>query len=349
MEETHKRGLADPAKLISAVVPCYNSEAYMENAVNSLLSGGEDMEIIIVDDGSTDRTYEIAKRLESEHPSIVVAVHQENAGHGGAVNKGIICATGEYFKVVDSDDHVDPESLKNVIAKLKELKKEEKEPDLFICNYVYEKAGEGSNVVRHKRSLPVNKLFTMDQMSHFRLDEYLLMHSVIYKTSILRECGIKLPEHTFYVDNIYVYQPLPFIKSAYYMDTNLYRYAIGREDQSVTTKNMMARVDQQLLVTRTMLRMYDLIHMENRHLSAYMFNYLNMMMTISSVFLILRKDPESLKKKDDLWNEVKEYDPLLYKKMTRSILGNACRRKSAFMRNFVKISYMLARKVCKFN
>ncbi len=75
------------------------------------------------------------------------------------------------------------------------------------------------------------------------------MHSVIYRTELLRNCGLKLPKHTFYVDNIYVYYPLPHVTSLYYLDVDFYRYFIGREDQSVNEKNMIKRIDQQLVLS----------------------------------------------------------------------------------------------------
>ena len=95
-------------KLLSIAVPCYNSEDYMRHCIETLLPGGEDVEIIIVDDGSTkDRTAEIADEYAAKYPGIVKAVHQENGGHGEAVNTGLRNATGLYFKVVDSDDWLD--------------------------------------------------------------------------------------------------------------------------------------------------------------------------------------------------------------------------------------------------
>lgn len=97
-------------KLLSIAVPCYNSEDYMRHCIETLLPGGEDVEIIIVDDGSTkDRTAEIADEYAAKYPGIVKAVHQENGGHGEAVNTGLRNATGLYFKVVDSDDWLDTE------------------------------------------------------------------------------------------------------------------------------------------------------------------------------------------------------------------------------------------------
>ena len=95
-------------KLLSIAIPCYNSEKYMRKCIDSLLIGGEDVEILIIDDGSTkDRTAEIADEYEAQFPTIVRAIHKENGGHGSAVNTGIANATGLYFKVVDSDDWAD--------------------------------------------------------------------------------------------------------------------------------------------------------------------------------------------------------------------------------------------------
>ena len=91
-------------KYITFAIPCYNSQDYMERAVESVLKGGKDVEIIIVNDGSKDGTEEIGKRYEREYPDIVRVISQENGGHGEAVNTGLLHATGKYFKVVDSDD-----------------------------------------------------------------------------------------------------------------------------------------------------------------------------------------------------------------------------------------------------
>ena len=99
-------------KLLSIAIPCYNSEAYMENCIKSLLPGGDEVEILVIDDGSKDRTAEIADEYQEKYPGIVRAIHQPNLGHGGAVNTGIHNAQGLYFKVVDSDDWVNEESYK---------------------------------------------------------------------------------------------------------------------------------------------------------------------------------------------------------------------------------------------
>lgn len=102
-------------KLLSIAVPCYNSQDYMRNCVDSLLKGGELVEILIVNDGSKDDTAKIADEYAEKYPTIVRAIHQENGGHGEAVNTGIRNATGFYFKVVDSDDWVNEEAFEAIL------------------------------------------------------------------------------------------------------------------------------------------------------------------------------------------------------------------------------------------
>ena len=129
-------------KLLTVAIPSYNSEEYLERAVNSLLGMGEDIEVLIINDGSTDRTAEIADRYEKQYPEIVKAVHKENGGHGSGVNVGLSLAKGLYFKVLDSDDWFDKEALRKVLKTLRYFSGENRdvftrEPlDCLICNYV---------------------------------------------------------------------------------------------------------------------------------------------------------------------------------------------------------------------
>lgn len=144
--EEQKRAGRKKMKILSIAVPCYNSEAYMEKCIDSLLVGGEEVEILIVDDGSKDGTTEIADRYQEKYPTIVKAIHQENKGHGGAVNTGVENATGLYFKVVDSDDWVNPEAYQKILNVLAEVVRGPKTLDLLISNYVYEKRAPRENV-----------------------------------------------------------------------------------------------------------------------------------------------------------------------------------------------------------
>ena len=141
-------------KLLTIAIPCYNSEKYMRKCVDSLLVGGEDVEILIVDDGSTkDATAEIADEYAARYPSIVKAIHKENGGHGSAVNAGIANASGLYFKVVDSDDWVKEEAYMQILDTLRSLVGGSTTLDMLISNFVYEKEGEKRKKIMHYRHM----------------------------------------------------------------------------------------------------------------------------------------------------------------------------------------------------
>ena len=341
-------------KLLSIAIPCYNSERYMRKCIDSLLTGGEDVEIIIVDDGSTkDRTAEIADEYAAEFPTIVKAVHKENGGHGSAVNAGIDNASGLYFKVVDSDDWVKQDAYLQVLELLQEMAGGNSVLDMLVSNYVYEKEGEKrKKVIQYRHILPQGKLFTWEDCHHFTKGHYILMHSVIFRTKLLKECGIRLPKHTFYVDNIFVYQPLPYVKTMYYLDVNFYRYFIGREDQSVHESVMISRIDQQIRVNKLMIdylveRKQELV--KNKRLYQYMRNYLEIITTVSSVLLIRSGTEENLQKKKELWNYLKEKDRKLFTWMRSGIMGGAMNLPGRGGRKISLEGYRICQKIFKFN
>lgn len=314
-------------KLLSICVPCYNSQDYMEHCLESLLVGGDRVEILIIDDGSKDNTAAIADRYEKEYPGICRAVHKPNGGHGSGVNVGIDLASGIYYKVVDSDDWLDKDAFLQVLDKLEEFVEEEQQIDMMLCNYTYAKEGAARNkVIHYESALPVGRVFGWDQVGHFRKGSYILMHSVIYRTNLLKDCGMRLPEHCFYVDNIYVFRPLPYVQKMYYMNVNLYRYYIGRQDQSVNEKIMISRLDQQIRVTKIMISYYTTpIIAEKmrkyRGLHAYMYNYLEIIVTISSILALLSNTKEHIAMKDEMWDYLKKRDFWLYAKMRHGVFG----------------------------
>ncbi len=337
-------------KLLTAVIPCYNSAAYMSHAIETLLSGGDEMEIIIVNDGSTDETQNIGEEYQAKYPGIIRIISQENGGHGEAVNTGLANASGLYFKVVDSDDWVNEKALHQVMETLKNLIADGNSPDLFLANYVYEKVdAKKKKVINYNWALPKSQIFTWDDIMHFKQSQNILMHSTIYRTKLLKDCGIHLPKHTFYVDNIFVYQPLPYVKTLYYMDVNLYRYFIGRSDQSVNEQVMIKRIDQQLRITKIMIESHNLLQIKSPKLRNYMIKYLSMMMTICSVFLIKEGSEESLAKKQDIWDYLKNYDRWLYKKIRSQILGRSMNLPGKFGRKVVEMGYNISKKIYGFN
>ena len=348
-------GIHNIMKLLSIAVPCYNSQDYMEKCVESLVVGGDEVEILVVNDGSSDNTAAIADQLQERYPGIVRAIHQPNKGHGGAVNTGIENATGMYFKVVDSDDKVKASAFRTILDKLREYKDAEEKIDLLISNFVYDKEGQAhKKVMQYRSALPVNRMFTWDETRHFKKGQYILMHSVIYRTELLRECGLRLPEHCFYVDNIYVFNPMPSVKNMYYLDVNFYYYFIGRDDQSVNQEVMIRRLDQQAKVNRIMYDFFSDSVRDGRiekksHLYKYMYNYLEIITTITSVLAIISQDEEKIAIKDRLWEYLKQKNHELYLKLKRGPFGAAVHIPGKAGTTVVAAAYSIAREIFGFN
>ena len=334
-------------KLLSIAIPSYNSENYMEHCIETLLFGGERVEILIVNDGSKDGTAAIADKYAAKYPTIVKAIHQENGGHGEAVNAGLRNATGKFFKVVDSDDWVDEGAYRGILDVL-ELYQDDIE--LMISNFVYEKQGaKHKKVMEYTKYLPVNRVFTWDDIKPFPVGKYLLMHSVIYKKQMLKDCGLQLPKHTFYVDNIFVFDPLPGVKHMYYLNVDFYRYFIGREDQSVNEKVMIGRLDQQMRVNRIMAESYSKRDISNAYLEKYMFNYLSIITTVSSIMAIKSGTEEHLAMKQQLWDDLKKIDKKVYRKLRYTFLGIGVNLPGKFGRKLAVAAYKIAQKIYGFN
>lgn len=301
-------------KEITFVIPCYNSAEYMDHCIDSILRGRGDIEIIIVNDGSTrDNTAEKADAWAAQHPDIIKVIHQENKGHGGAVMAGLRAASGVYFKVVDSDDWLDPVALNLMLSKLRHFIASGSPVDLVVANYVYEHTNSGTQkVIRYRRMMPQNRVFTWNELGFSGPGQNILMHAATFRTQILRDSGVDLPEHTFYVDNIFVYVPLPSVQTLYYLPVNLYRYFIGREDQSVNESVQISRLDQQMRVTRVMVEAHKLPEgAGNRRLSGYMEQYLGLIVTASSMFALLEGTEKGLRMRREMWEHIDAVDPIL--------------------------------------
>ena len=327
----------------------------MDKCIESLLAcddGLGDVEILIVDDGSTkDNTAEKADEWHERYPEIIYAIHKENGGHGSAVNSGLAYARGRYFKVVDSDDWLDHDAMKTIMPYLRAQSELRDATDLVIGNYVYEKVYEGTHTsINYKKIFPTDRECTWDEIGRFKSSQYLLMHSVIYRTELLRDIDLKLPEHCFYVDNIFVYVPLPAVKSIRYFDVDMYRYFIGREGQSINEETMKSRIDQQLRITRVMIDSVDLLEdVESRKLQKYMENYLSMMMCICSIFLRMIHAPEAEGKRNDIWAYLKTRRPEIYPRIRRNVLNFGTNIPTELGRRLGIGAYRIAQKVFKFN
>ena len=332
-------------KYISFVVPCYNSEEYMEKCIKSLLIGKDDVEIIIIDDGSKDNTGKIADKYQKKYPNIVKAIHQENGGHGEGINVGLKHATGKYFKVVDSDDWLDEDAYKKLLKKIKHI-----DTDLVVCNYVYTYTdGRSDQVISFANVYDEGKVLTWDDIHKFKLTQYPSLHSMMYKKSVLDKSNIDLPKHVFYEDNLFIYLPLVNTKTIYYLDLDLYRYYIGRADQSVQESQMIKRSSHQVLVSERVCTAYDLIKIENKKLRKLMTRECIFLMTIGVVFSRLAFNKEGEKQYKELWKSVKEKNPKLYRRMRYFSMATFVSIPGKLGRQIMKLGYRFAHSLVNFN
>lgn len=339
-----------PPALVSFVIPCYNSADYLHRAVEPLLAAPEHVEIVLVNDGSRDATGEIVDRYAAAHPGIVRAVHRENGGHGAAMDSGISVARGTYVKVLDSDDWTDPLALGEYLRRLRDWVTSGEQPDVVITNYVYENEGRGSRRrVRYGSFIPEGRICTWEDLRRPRVGRYLLMHALTYRREVLRRSGVSFPPHTFYVDNLMAAIPLREVRTLAYLDIDLYRYYIGREDQSVQESVMLTRIDQQLRVNRLLVAALRSTEISDARHRRYLLHYATIVCSVSLTLTALAGTEESRRDRKDLLLYVKRTDPRVYKAFRRSPTGLLLSVPGRGGEMLVRSSYRIARKYIGFN
>lgn len=334
-------------KLLTITVPCYNSQEYMRNCLESLLAGGDRVEIIIINDGSKDNTGNIADEYAQKYPNIVKVIHQENGGHGEGINQGLKHATGTYFKVVDSDDKMSDDFVSFLDAL--EWCEENGGVDLFNTNYFYtHEDGIGDRSINYHNVLPEDRIVGWSETRPFLVHQMITLHSGTFRTELMRKWPISLPKHTFYEDNLMVHLTLPYIQRIYYMNCDLYRYTIGREGQSVAHDAMKKRYSHQILVTEQCFTSCHLDEIKNKRQQRYMRHELFMMFAISILFTRLNKSADTDFAIEKMWRTCMDFDPKWAKRFRNGLLWFLC-IPGKFGQNFSCFIYKFANKIVRFN
>ncbi len=237
-------------KILSVIIPSYNSEAFLDECMASFVNAEvlEKLDIIIVNDGSSDNTPSIANKYADMHPSSVRVIHQENKGHGGAINAGCLDAVGKYLKVIDADDTVNTENLNVFINELEGL-----DCDVVLTHYNTVDITNGE--IKKWMCYPseFGKKYTIDEVVS-NWNDYsrcMTLHGITYRTDFYKSIGYNLSEKVFYEDHELSTFPACFAKSIVPLDIFLYNYRIGDMSQSVSDKNRLARMkDMQFVLQR---------------------------------------------------------------------------------------------------
>lgn len=237
-------------KTLTISVAAYNVENTLERTLSSFNDPRvyDDLEVLIIDDGSVDRTSKIAEKYESIAPQTFKYVHKKNGGHGSTINKGIELATGKYFKVIDGDDWVDTNSLVKFIEDLKQ-----QDSDLILTNHteVYPDHFRDINLVNGM--IPKKEYSWRDDIDIKRV----VLHTLTVKTKLLRENNVHITENCFYVDVEFVVWAAYVSKTITYFNLYLYKYRLGESNQSVAKTNMLKNISMQEKVSYQLVKLYD--------------------------------------------------------------------------------------------
>ena len=239
-------------KTLTVAVPSYNVERYLADSAASYCAAGIDdrLEVLIVDDGSTDNTPAIASACAEMFPDVFRVVTKANGGHGSAINSGIHEARGKYFRVIDGDDRI---CSANVSALLDELDEASEDLVIDVKREIMMGTLE-SRLLSLPDDLPRRCTVDFEQVcNRSDIEEFFMIHSTNVRTDFLRKHEVSLLEHTFYVDYEFIVKVASRAQSARFLDLEACNYYIGNSEQSVAPLNYVKRWDDHTRVTRELL------------------------------------------------------------------------------------------------
>ena len=282
----------DTQKSLTISVPSYNSQETLARTLDSLLESDlrEYLDIIVVDDGSSDNTFLIGKKYAEEYPDSVRLISKPNGGHGSGINVGLEYARGLYYRVVDSDDWVDSDGLSNEIDYI--LHHDEL-PDVIYTPYQIVDQGTGNSILwPMSNKIKFDKVYSFDELCKEVgvKDLYFTMAATTFKTDLLRKMNLQLEEKAFYTDSQFILKPIPFVKSAVFLKKHVYKYLRGQSEQSVAPLSFVRHYADHERVVKDLL-LYEMnTDMDDYH-RQYLENILNQHL-ITNYRILYEFDPD---------------------------------------------------------
>lgn len=241
-------------KVLTVVIPTYNIEKYIETCLNSFVIPDimEKLEVLVVNDGSKDRSAMLARAYEERYPYTFRVIDKENGGHGSTINRGLAEASGKYFKVVDGDDWVERGPFIRLMECL-----EESASDVVMSNYYWVHDRTGKRKAEFPEPFPgviYGKEYRFSEISD---KIFMKMHAVTMRTDVIQGKIPPLDEHCFYVDMEYVLFPIPLIHTVTCIDAFVYMYRVGLPGQSMNVKSMQKNAVNYDRVLKRLMAFYE--------------------------------------------------------------------------------------------
>lgn len=300
-------------KVLSVSIAAYNVEKFLSQTLDSLVVSEimDELEVIVVSDGSTDQTAAIAKEYCDRYPNTFVLIDKANGGYGSTINAAVKVARGKYFRLLDGDDWFDSEGLKSFIIQLKDA-----DEDMIITKFKRVFDSDGHEEERDQTVLLAKESGTFDDVNS---SEWFTMHGTTFRTAIWKENNIQITEHCFYTDQEYDLLPLRWVKTIRRIPVMLYCYRIGRAEQSVSPQGLEKHYMEEEKVLNKLYEVYSKVDEEKTAKDKYIFNYLSLRTQFHiGIYLIISNTVEHKKQMIDFIEKLKKNRPLIYERVLKN-------------------------------
>ena len=259
-------------KLLSIIIPTYNMEALLPLCLDSLLVPEtiEQLEVVVVNDGSKDRSLSIAREYESRFPRCVSVIDKPNGNYGSTINAALPVIKGKYVKILDADDTFDTRSLVQMLDALQKV-----DVDFAVTHFTILKADGTTELAKYnlygKEPYEYGHVYGLDNVLGDGYIRFFLMHAITYRTEMLRRNNYRQTEGISYTDLEWDTYPLFYAQTIVFFDINLYQYNMAREGQTMDPKVLVRSVGQLETVTEKILDYFKAHGVDDLHPSRQVF------------------------------------------------------------------------------
>lgn len=242
-------------KLLTLAVPTYNMEKYLARCLDSVLCDNKDyLEVLVVNDGSKDRSSEIGHEYAMKYPDVIRVIDKENGNYGTCVNRALAEAKGKYFRMLDADDWCNTAALNQWLEGLKTCNAD------MVVTQSEDRREDNSLIIRFGAPDTIEKgrIYSIAEFDGLKLqfDTLYCSHLLTYRTQLLWDIGLKLQAGISYTDNEYVFFPFDHVQTIICYDLPVYQYLVGREGQTCDPKIANKSVSQMVKVYERLIKHY---------------------------------------------------------------------------------------------
>lgn len=324
-------------KSLSIVVPAYNASSHIQQCLDSIVECGrlQELDVIVVNDGSDDDTESLIQPYLEAHPDTFRILNKENGGVGSSINLAIAEAKAPWFKILDSDDRLLKDGFVKLLDNLPILDEMKNRPEMIVTNFQYELGPStmGGKAEKEYVLADFTNVFlepgisSWSRLKKFEIEQILSKHCIFYSMDLLKKVGLKLPEHLYYVDHIFAYEPLPHVRRLYFFDEPVNVYNLGRADQSCNMVMMQSRIKEILSMALEMFRRIRIDSVRPQRLQTYMYNH--MAQVLATLLMLVSAEEEgdvlASEKMEAIWGEFTKINPLACKKLRKMPMLNTKR------------------------